>query len=268
MKAKATARTLGVLTKPDRADDITQWAGILNGDTFRLGHGYYVIYNNPDPAVGLQEDKFFCTRPWTSELASFKNRFGTPNLKRELSLLLIGQIEKDIGDLIRERALRVRDELRTLPRSFDEEKFHLFSTKLNHLTRTVWEFFEGGSNDCSIIKFHEKSEFTGETHRMWSSCKCDSFDCGTAVETSIKVILKEIEMAIIGQVGSVLFTPQTVEFQDSVSQCLHQSLSAMEGDLFYDVISADDFCQTGHVVDNDSSASDWKVKKVCSITLT
>lgn len=49
-EAKAEARTVGCLTKPDRLQDgesLEQWIRILKGERFQLGFGYFVIKNNP-----------------------------------------------------------------------------------------------------------------------------------------------------------------------------------------------------------------------------
>ncbi|KAL9100044.1 MAG: hypothetical protein Q9163_004537 [Psora crenata] len=51
---KAESRTIGCLTKPDRRQEgecLDQWIEILQGERFRLGHGYYVVKNNPDATV-------------------------------------------------------------------------------------------------------------------------------------------------------------------------------------------------------------------------
>jgi len=98
---KAEARTIGVLTKPDRIQDvesIEQWVHILNGERFRLGHGYYIVRNNPDTSVDhitarMQEHEFFeNTEPWASTLKQYDQRFGTLQLQAALSHKLTAQI--------------------------------------------------------------------------------------------------------------------------------------------------------------------------------
>ena len=100
---KAERRTVGCLTKPDRmqaGESLDQWIQILRGERFRLGHGYHVIKNNPDPRVDhatarREEAAFFSGQtPWMSVLAPFYQRFGTVQLQTTLSQLLTAQIKQ------------------------------------------------------------------------------------------------------------------------------------------------------------------------------
>ena len=97
----AQSRTIGVLTKPDRVqsgESLAQWIDILNGKKFKLGHGYFVVKNNPDPRVShlvarQEEDRFFKdNEPWTEILSSHQDRFGTLNLQQALSKRLTAEI--------------------------------------------------------------------------------------------------------------------------------------------------------------------------------
>lgn len=97
----AQNRTIGVLTKPDRVQEgegLAQWIDILNDKKFKLGHGYYVVKNNPDPRVShsvarQEEDQFFAeTDPWARTLSSHSERFGTLKLQEVLSERLTAQI--------------------------------------------------------------------------------------------------------------------------------------------------------------------------------
>lgn len=98
---KAQDRTIGVLTKPDRVqngESLDQWVDILNGKKFKLGHGYFVVKNNPDPRVShavarKEEDQFFQeNEPWARTLNSLHERFGTLKLQGVLSKRLTAQI--------------------------------------------------------------------------------------------------------------------------------------------------------------------------------
>ena len=102
-EAKAEPRTVGCVTKPDRrqiGEPLDQWIQILNGKRFHLGHGYYVIKNNPDPSVDhavarAEEVAFFeGHEPWTTILKDHNTRFGTLPLQTALSQLLTAQIRK------------------------------------------------------------------------------------------------------------------------------------------------------------------------------
>lgn len=100
---KVDQRTVGCLTKPDRLMDdesLDQWVQILRGQSFQLGHGYYVIKNNKDPHVDhatarREEADFFSQEePWTSVLLPYHKQFGTLQLQAALSDLLTMQIQK------------------------------------------------------------------------------------------------------------------------------------------------------------------------------
>ena len=101
-KVKAEARTVGVLTKPDRiqqSESFEQWIDVLSGRKFRLGFGYHVIKNNPNTevehAIARQEEReFFQGSPWTTEpeLSQYAARFGTLQLQTALSHRLTAQI--------------------------------------------------------------------------------------------------------------------------------------------------------------------------------
>jgi GTPase SAR1 family protein len=158
---KATGRTLGVLTKPDRVEDIVQWADLLNGDKFHLGHGYYVVRNNPNPRVEhrqarIEEAQFFSTDPWTTAaLAPFKPRLGTHNLQNALSILLIDQIKTclpEVKNRICEKALRIHNELRELPEPVNQNSFYVLCTKLQELKSAIAACLEGGTQEMPMLK--------------------------------------------------------------------------------------------------------------------
>lgn len=97
----AQHRTIGVLTKPDLLqgeESLSQWIEILKGGKFKVGHGYYVVKNNPDPRVShyvarQEEDRFFKEEePWTRTLRTHQERFGTLRLQEVLSKRLTAQI--------------------------------------------------------------------------------------------------------------------------------------------------------------------------------
>lgn len=123
----AKDRTLGVLTKPDRlaitGDSYQQWVEILDGRKFHLGHGYYVICNNPSPdvdhSIARQEEEVFFGQPfWAGEMASCQDRFGVRKLQNALSDVLMAQIQKCLPSIIRQidqKAARIDEELKTLP---------------------------------------------------------------------------------------------------------------------------------------------------------
>lgn len=163
---KATNRTLGVLTKPDRVEDIAQWADLLNGYKFHLGHGYYVVQNNPNPGVEhrqarIEEAQFFSTDPWTSaSLAPFQRRLGTRNLQNALSSLLIEQIKTSLPNVqkqIREKVQRIQGELRGLPEPVDQSTFYVLCTKLQELKSGIAACLEGGSENMPMLKIWNRT---------------------------------------------------------------------------------------------------------------
>lgn len=114
-RAGAESRTVGVLTKPDRVqsgESLEQWIQMLNGQRFKLGFGYYVTRNNPDPSVSngaarAKERHFFSLQPWTTNMCQYQNRFGTLRLQNFLSRELALQIGKRLVHRQLCRALRL-----------------------------------------------------------------------------------------------------------------------------------------------------------------
>ncbi|KAG5294241.1 dynamin family protein, interferon-induced GTP-binding protein Mx2 [Histoplasma ohiense] len=152
----ATARTLGVLTKPDRVgygEGYNQWEEILRGEKFTVGHGYYVVRNNPNPQVEHaqareEEEEFFSAGPWRSELVEYSTRFGTRNLQMALSKLLKQQIELSlpcIREQIQTRAEEVERELMTLPDPPSANIQFILSDKLNEFNNAIHVHMNGGS---------------------------------------------------------------------------------------------------------------------------
>lgn len=100
-RAKAEARTVGVLTKRDRiqrGESLLQWMQIFGNKRFLLGLGYFVVKNNSDPLVDYaisrtEEEEFFRNPPWSSGLKQFRNRFGILQLQAFLSDRLATQME-------------------------------------------------------------------------------------------------------------------------------------------------------------------------------
>ncbi|KAL4887001.1 P-loop containing nucleoside triphosphate hydrolase protein [Aspergillus karnatakaensis] len=159
----ATGRALGVLTKPDRiqpGDPYTQWVEILEGVKFELEHGYYVVKNNPNPSVEhsvarKEEEDFFATAPWATELAEYCDKFGTRNLQAMLSELLFQQIQRclpSIIDKIDEKAARIDEELSTLPAPPSANIPYILCGKLHTLKDRIRSQIDGGSRDYPLQK--------------------------------------------------------------------------------------------------------------------
>ena len=159
----ANSRTLGVLTKPDRiqtGESYEQWIEILEGDKFRLGHGYYVVRNNPDPDIEHsrareEEAAFFASNPWSTDLTAYQGRFGTRNLQTALSSLLLEQIQDclpSIIEKIEEKANRIERELSTLPVPLSGNIPYILCGKMNQLKEEIRSHIDGGSSQYPLQK--------------------------------------------------------------------------------------------------------------------
>jgi GTPase SAR1 family protein len=159
----AKDRTLSVLTKPDRVqmgESYAQWIQILEGDGFTFGHGYYVVRNNPDPAVEhsvarQEEEEFFNAASWSTDFAPYQDRFGTRNLQTALSKLLFQQIQgclPVIVDKINEKAAHIDNELSTLPAPPSANVPYILCGKLHTLKDRIRCQIEGGSREYPLQK--------------------------------------------------------------------------------------------------------------------
>ena len=88
-EAKAEARTIGCLTKPDEInprEELGPWIRLLQSDEDQLGFGYYVVKNSPTPAVDSvttrnEEASFFQKKEQlTIALSGYSHRFGISQL--------------------------------------------------------------------------------------------------------------------------------------------------------------------------------------------
>ncbi|KAL2002809.1 hypothetical protein VTN02DRAFT_5852 [Thermoascus thermophilus] len=159
----AKSRTLGVLTKPDRVqvgESYDQWTDILGGNKFSLGHGYFVVMNNPDPGIEhsqarAEETRFFASHPWCTEFAEFQERFGTRRLQTALSGLLLDQIQGCLPRIIQQidqKAERIDAELHTLPDPPSANIPYILCGKLNLLRDQVRAHLDGGSAKYPLQK--------------------------------------------------------------------------------------------------------------------
>ncbi|KAI9730129.1 MAG: hypothetical protein M1834_006122 [Cirrosporium novae-zelandiae] len=162
--ASAQERTIGVLTKPDRVqigmgESFDEWKNILEGKKFSVGHGYYVIKNNPDPKIEhgqarKEELDFFEGEPWITDLLSFKDRFGTVQLQTKLSQLLTDQIKAclpEIKNKVEEKLGDVEAELATLPEPHGNQPM-LLLRQLTSFEQDLKTHFNGGSEDFPLQK--------------------------------------------------------------------------------------------------------------------
>ena len=161
----AKERTMGVLTKPDRLasghNSFLQWSEILEGDKFQLGHGYFVVRNNPDVNVDHaqareEENTFFANPFWAGQMASFQDRFGVSRLQSALSVVLMEQIKKCLPSIviqIDEKAFRIDRELRTLPDPPTDNVQHIVLESVIKLGSRIESIFSGGAGSRLMQKF-------------------------------------------------------------------------------------------------------------------
>ncbi|KAE8340047.1 hypothetical protein BDV24DRAFT_175701 [Aspergillus arachidicola] len=138
----------------------SQWVDILEGYKFKLGHGYYIVRNNPDPEIehsqAREEDDFFDSPPWTAEeLAPYQDRFGTRRLQTSLSSLLLEQIQgclPRIVEQINTKAAHINEELKELPDPPSANVLYILCKLLYDLGDRIRANFEGGSSDYPLLK--------------------------------------------------------------------------------------------------------------------
>ncbi|KAB8274438.1 P-loop containing nucleoside triphosphate hydrolase protein [Aspergillus minisclerotigenes] len=142
-------------------ESYSQWVDILEGYKFKLGHGYYIVRNNPDPEIEHsqareEEDDFFDSPPWTAEeLAPYQDRFGTRRLQTSLSSLLLEQIQgclPGIVEQINTKAARINEELKELPDPPSANVLYILCKLLYDLGDRIRANFEGGSSDYPLLK--------------------------------------------------------------------------------------------------------------------
>ncbi|KAG8776904.1 hypothetical protein FRC12_000633 [Ceratobasidium sp. 428] len=107
-------RTIGVLTKPDRIEkgEEQKWLGFVRGETEILAKGWFCV-KQPSPSeleqnltwqeARSREEEFFKTRdPWSSQMITVRQHFGTTRLTARLSEILSDQIATRMPSLLDE----------------------------------------------------------------------------------------------------------------------------------------------------------------------
>ncbi|KAI4162310.1 MAG: hypothetical protein LQ342_004024 [Letrouitia transgressa] len=160
----AEARTIGVLTKPDRVqcgESLEQWIDILNGKRFKLGFGYHVVKNNPDPGVDhttarREESEFFDqNEPWAQELKAHNNHFGTFKLQATLSRKLTAQIHASlprITEQVGQKLAEIAAKLKELPEPPQGNLPLKIFEKLLQFDNEIQQNMAGGSREYPFQK--------------------------------------------------------------------------------------------------------------------
>ncbi|KAG8714550.1 hypothetical protein FRC08_011771 [Ceratobasidium sp. 394] len=107
-------RTIGVLTKPDRIEkgEEQKWLGFIRGETEVLSKGWFCV-KQPSPSeleknltwreARAREEEFFMTHePWSSQMITVRQHFGTARLTSRLSEILSDHIAKRMPSLLNE----------------------------------------------------------------------------------------------------------------------------------------------------------------------
>lgn len=129
-------RTIGVLTKPDRIErgEEQKWLGFVRGEAETLAKGWFCV-KQPNPSELQQnlswaearsrEEDFFKTRePWSSQMITVRQHFGTARLTARLSEILSDQIAKRMPSLLNEiqkLSQSTQESLRALPAEISED---------------------------------------------------------------------------------------------------------------------------------------------------
>ncbi|KAI4256558.1 MAG: hypothetical protein L6R42_006150 [Xanthoria sp. 1 TBL-2021] len=196
-EANANNRTIGVLTKPDRVqnDDMSQWIEILESKKFKIGHGYYVVRNDPDPelsnAVARQkEDQFFDQGLWVGTLGAHRDRFGTLKLSSKLSKLLNSQIRTSlpkITEQVRSKTSEIIARLNQLPEPPKGNLSLKIFEKILHFEQDLRCHLDGGSEEYPFKKeFHAAALRFRETIRF-SYPRLSLMDICTTVKSSSRL---------------------------------------------------------------------------------
>ncbi|KAI9762445.1 MAG: hypothetical protein M4579_000421 [Chaenotheca gracillima] len=154
----AENRCIGVLTKPDRcpSSNFQQWESMLMGESFRMGHGYFVTRQPSQEALknGIshqqaraEERAFFEAGPWASSLVGFKDQFGTAKLQEALSQKLSHQIQlslPDINDQVQIKLNSIRTELQQFPDPPGNDLLLRVVRQLELFRQQIQESVDGG----------------------------------------------------------------------------------------------------------------------------
>lgn len=162
MLAEALTLSAAVLTKPDRlpeGDSDKLWKdilGILRGERYRVGHGYFVTKQPSQKQLDdgityrearVEEVEYFARQaPWsTPSFVGYAERCGTEKLRTYLSQQLAFKIHESlpgIFSLLNERLLTLGNELEQYPDPPENAQGQILDA-LNHYTTLVKQNVDG-----------------------------------------------------------------------------------------------------------------------------
>ncbi|PQE30378.1 dynamin family protein [Rutstroemia sp. NJR-2017a WRK4] len=156
----ATARCVGVLTKPDtfsdKKGDVSDWEKVLLGTEHIMGHGYFATKQpgpnfKYDPTAGsyhdqarMEEAEFFDKDElWSGRWKHFRSRCGTAVIQEFLSCQLAKEIAKSIKERITLRMLEIDEELKMLPALPQSDIQHIILKILLRFSSKVQSLMNG-----------------------------------------------------------------------------------------------------------------------------
>ncbi|KAG9102798.1 hypothetical protein FRC06_001100 [Ceratobasidium sp. 370] len=170
-------RTIGVLTKPDRIEkgEEQKWLGFVRGESEILSKGWFCV-KQPSPSeleknltwqeARALEETFFTTRePWSSQMITVRQHFGTARLTSRLSEILSDQIAKRLLMPSRMPSLlneihrlnqSTLESLRALPAEVSDDPAAAVLNLVTDFHRKVETHVEGIPNSDGLIQqIHE-----------------------------------------------------------------------------------------------------------------
>lgn len=118
----ARERTLGVMTEPNgnqSEESYTRWIQDLSRDQLWVGHEFFILGRLAVPDwTSDEEATIIATRPWATNLPSYRFQCGIRRLQATLSGLLLGQVQQylpHITERLKQEAAQTNEELEDLP---------------------------------------------------------------------------------------------------------------------------------------------------------
>lgn len=176
-------RTIGVLTKPDTlppgaSGSRKRWADIIEGRQHPLKHGYYCVRLPDDDerarrisrteSTKIAMEFFKSTPPWNK---ISRHRFGVHNLISDLSLILVGLIEKNLPALkntIDEQLRTCHDSLSELPTPLTTDPSTEF---LLRVTKFCTDFHSAvlGEDHRTLVQ-HNRQQYSQLKSDIYRTC--------------------------------------------------------------------------------------------------
>lgn len=194
--AKATDRTIGVMTKADQLppQNVANWLAMFRGEKKLVGHGFFATSRPPDQPLEdatKWENLFFNheevpgTVAWPSEFGPFAHRCGVEILLKYLSSQLSQAFSESlpsIKDMVHNRLKVIERELAVLP--------ELPSNVEHEVKRSLFQFLTQMKTALRDTEFSSKwntlnSQFQTCVFKMKPTCKVRDSDLQTIDISSV-----------------------------------------------------------------------------------